>query len=86
MLIFANRESGPRHFRKGSTVDAQQKKSELERAAEERHGSNLFADFWHFLRQNKKWWLVPLLVILLALSALMLLSTSGVAPFIYTLF
>jgi len=66
-------------------VDSQPK-SELERATERSHGSNLLADFWHFLLQNKKWWLVPLLIILLALSALMLLSTTGVAPFIYTLF
>ena len=47
---------------------------------------NLLSDFWHFLRHNKKWWLVPILVVLLLLSLLMLLSTSGTAPFIYTLF
>ena len=83
MLIFVNRESG--ELGKGLTVDSQPK-SEFERATERSQGSNLLADFWHFLLQNKKWWLVPLLIILLALSALMLLSTTGVAPFIYTLF
>jgi len=40
----------------------------------------------HFLLQNKKWWLIPILVSLLVLGALMLLSSTAVAPFIYTLF
>jgi hypothetical protein len=47
---------------------------------------NLFSDFWHFLLTNKKWWLVPILFLLFVLSLLILLSSSGVAPFIYTLF
>lgn len=65
---------------------ADQPKSEFERAAEEGPRGNLVTDFWYFLRHNKKWWLIPLLLILLLLSALMLIATSGIAPFIYTIF
>ena len=44
------------------------------------------SDLYHFLRGNKKWWLLPLIVMLLTLGVLMVLATTGVAPFIYTLF
>lgn len=47
---------------------------------------SLFRDFVYFLAHNKKWWLIPVLVMFLALVLLMLLSTSGAAPFLYTLF
>jgi hypothetical protein len=39
------------------------------------------------MKQNKKWWLLPLLLTLLAFGLLIFLSGgSGLAPFIYTLF
>jgi hypothetical protein len=41
---------------------------------------------WLFVRTTGKWWLVPVLIALLLLGALALLSGTGVAPFIYTLF
>jgi len=43
-------------------------------------------EFWDFLRNNKKWWLTPIVVILLMFGALMFLSGTAAAPFIYTLF
>lgn len=46
----------------------------------------LVVEFWDFLKHNKKWWLLPILVVVLALGALVFLSGSGAAPFIYTLF
>jgi hypothetical protein len=39
-----------------------------------------------FVLTNKKWWLVPIIVVLLGLSLLVLLSSSGVAPLLYPLF
>jgi hypothetical protein len=48
--------------------------------------TGLFAEYWHFLRHNKKWWLLPILMILVLFGAFLLLSGSAVAPFIYTLF
>ncbi len=43
-------------------------------------------EFFLFLRDNKKWWLVPLIGSLLLLGLLSILATSGAAPFIYTVF
>jgi hypothetical protein len=57
----------------------------FEAAAAERAGG-LLGDCWAFLRHNKKWWLLPVLAALLLLGALVLLSGSAAAPFIYTLF
>ena len=44
------------------------------------------SEFWQFLRHNKKWWLLPILVLFLLLGTLIVLSSGGAAPFIYTLF
>ena len=54
-------------------------------AASERQG-NVVTEFWYFLNQTKKWWLLPIVVILLAFGLLMALSGTAAAPFIYTLF
>jgi hypothetical protein len=44
-------------------------------------------DLWGFLSGRKKFWLLPIIVILLAFGALIVLSSgSAIAPFIYTLF
>jgi hypothetical protein len=43
------------------------------------------AEFWDFLKHNKKWWLLPILVALLLLAALVVLSGTALAPFIYPL-
>ena len=53
-------------------------------AQEGRQG--LVSEFWDFLKHNKKWWLLPIIIVILALGALVFLSASGAAPFIYTLF
>lgn len=59
--------------------------SEFERVASEEKG-NFFGDLWYMLRQNGKWWLLPIFIILLLFAGLMLLSGTAVAPFIYTIF
>ncbi len=48
----------------------------------------LVREFWEFLRYNKKWWLTPIVLVLLLISALVVfsLATPAAAPFIYTLF
>ena len=44
-------------------------------------------DIWGFMRQRKKFWLAPIILVLLLLGILIVLSQgSAVAPFIYTLF
>jgi hypothetical protein len=48
---------------------------------------DLLKDLWAFMRERKKFWLAPIIIILLLLGALIVLSQgSVVAPFIYTLF
>lgn len=44
-------------------------------------------DLWNFLKTRKKWWLAPLIVVLILLGLLIVLAgSSALAPFIYTLF
>ena len=48
--------------------------------------SSLVSEFWQFLKQNKKFWLIPLIIGLLAFGLLIILGGTAAAPFIYTLF
>ena len=44
-------------------------------------------EFWEFLKERKKYWLLPLIIVLALFGALIVLSQgSAVAPFIYTIF
>jgi hypothetical protein len=48
---------------------------------------DLLKDLWDFLKVRKKFWLAPIVIVLLLLGGLIVLSQgSAVAPFIYTLF
>jgi hypothetical protein len=48
---------------------------------------NLITEFWEFLRVRKRFWLLPIIVILLLFSALIVFTESSIiAPFIYALF
>ena len=46
----------------------------------------LLRESWAWLRDNKKWWLTPIVLMLLFAGFLALVSATAVAPFIYTLF
>ena len=47
----------------------------------------LLKEFWEFMKVRKKFWLMPIILILLLLGVLIVFAeTSAVAPFIYTLF
>ncbi|MYD85064.1 MAG: hypothetical protein F4Y14_02115 [Acidobacteria bacterium] len=46
----------------------------------------LIAELWEFMVNNKKWWLIPIVVMLLLMGALILVSGTVAAPFIYPLF
>jgi hypothetical protein len=52
----------------------------------ERPRPGLVAELWEFLRHNKKWWLTPIILVLLLIGALILLAGTAAAPFIYPLF
>jgi hypothetical protein len=47
---------------------------------------SFLAEFWSFLRYNKKWWLTPIVLVLLLMGLLIALTGTSAAPFIYTLF
>jgi len=46
----------------------------------------ILKQLWGFLKVRKKWWLTPIVVIIVFLGALILVGGSTAAPFIYTLF
>jgi predicted cobalt transporter CbtA len=48
--------------------------------------AGLATELWQFLRDNKKWWLAPIVISILGLGLLVLLGGTAAAPFIYTLF
>ncbi len=48
---------------------------------------SIVSEFWEFLKFRKRYWLLPIVVVLLLLGALIVFTqTSAVAPFIYALF
>lgn len=48
---------------------------------------SILKEFWDFLKVRKKWWLAPMLIVLVLLGFLIIVTEkSAVAPFIYTLF
>ena len=48
---------------------------------------DLLKDLWAFMRERKKYWLAPIILIMVLLGALLVLAQgSAIAPFIYTLF
>jgi hypothetical protein len=48
---------------------------------------SLFGEFWTFMRMQKKWWLAPLIAILILMGMLIILTEgSALAPFIYAIF
>lgn len=47
----------------------------------------LFSDLWAFMKERKKFWLAPVIVVMVLLGALLVVGQgSAIAPFIYTLF
>jgi len=48
---------------------------------------SIIAEFWEFLRIRKRYWLMPIVVVLLLFGALIVFTeSSAIAPFIYALF
>ena len=65
-------------------ADREQKNDFAAQATEGR--SSLAGEFLDYLKDNKKWWLAPIIISILGLGVLVLLGGSAAAPFIYTLF
>lgn len=60
-------------------------RTEFEKSGEQKD-IGLFGELVAMLKQNKKYWLIPLLIILLLFGVLIALGSSAAAPFVYTLF
>jgi hypothetical protein len=60
--------------------------SRFEQHAREQRASGLISETGRFLWQTKKWWMVPIIIVMVLLSVLIYLAGSAAAPFIYTLF
>jgi hypothetical protein len=55
-------------------------------AAGEQQRTGMVSEFLYFLKTSKKWWLLPIIVVLVGFGILVFLSGTAAAPFIYTLF
>ena len=50
-------------------------------------GSSITSELWAFMRERKKWWLLPVIVVMVVMGALLIFAQgSALAPFIYTIF
>ncbi len=65
--------------------ESDQKPSSFETMAEQSE-PGILAELYDFLKHNKKWWLVPILLVMGLFGVLMALAATGAAPFIYTMF
>ena len=55
-------------------------------SARTKASKNIVSEFLGFLGHTKKWWLLPIILVLLTLGLLIIAAGSGIAPFIYSLF
>ena len=67
------------------TDDSKDSKNEFERAGQGANDS-IVKEFIDFVFENKKWWMIPILLVLALVGLLAVLGSTGAAPFIYTLF
>lgn len=63
-----------------------EKKERFRELGEAEQNVSFLAEFIGFLKNNKKMWLLPIVLVLFLLGILIVLGGSSVAPFIYTLF
>jgi hypothetical protein len=59
---------------------------QFEQLAKTQSRGGLVSELLYLLSQTKKWWLLPIIVVLVAFGVLVALSGTAAAPFIYTLF
>jgi hypothetical protein len=64
--------------------DINDEKGEFEDAGQGKQLS-LLGEFLVFVVENKKWWLIPILLVLALFGLIIILASTGAAPFIYTL-
>jgi hypothetical protein len=67
-------------------MDSQEPGIDNERVLSEASDPGFLSDLWDFMRTSRKWWMLPMILMLLVLSGVLVLSHTAVAPFIYSLF
>ena len=55
-------------------------------ASKQSSGGGILSEFFGFMRENAKWWLLPFLIVFGLLGVALILGSTGAAPFIYTMF
>jgi uncharacterized protein DUF5989 len=64
---------------------AEEPNRSFENMAQEK-SAGMVREIWGMLMQNKKFWMIPIFIVLLLFGVLLILGSTGAAPFIYTLF
>ncbi|NLV32490.1 MAG: hypothetical protein GXY47_15215 [Acidobacteria bacterium] len=72
--------------RKESYPGGRGERADAFRRQAERKPGGVVKELFLFLLHSKKWWLTPIIIVLLALTLIAFLGGTGAAPFIYTLF
>jgi len=60
--------------------------NEFEQESQRSGNKGIASEFFSFAWKNKKWWLIPLILVFLILLSLGILAGTGAAPYIYALF
>ena len=60
--------------------------SSLEKRAQKAGRNGPLAEFAYFLRRSRKWWMTPIIAMLLLVGALLVMAGTAVGPLIYALF
>lgn len=63
-----------------------EKMTSKEQLLQESRARGFLFELWDFLRTSRKWWMLPILVVMLLFGLVLIAGNSAVAPFIYTLF
>ena len=69
-----------------SESDSESKSFEAQAEAAGRRGSGPLAEFAYFLRRSRKWWMTPIIAMLLLVGVLLVMAGTAVGPLIYALF
>ena len=77
-------DTNPTQENASSESSAPPEKSFEELGQEQQQG--LISEFVQFIAENKIWWMLPIVIVLGIIGFLAFLTTTGAAPFIYTLF
>lgn len=83
----SQRPDAPEHGRQNRELSLRQRKTAKRTDGKDILMIDLLKDLWGFMKVRKKFWLAPIIIILLILGALIVLTQgSAIAPFIYTVF